>query len=87
MNFPVIYRAGNARLREKHPLIALPKLAHYVIKKHNMFFGGLHMELLEQRILKSGKVLPGGVLKIDSFLNHQMDPQLMHEMALRCEGV
>ena len=40
------------------------------------------MELLEQRILKSGKVLPGGVLKIDSFLNHQMDPQLMHEMAL-----
>ena len=39
------------------------------------------MELLEQRILTEGKVLPGGVLKIDSFLNHQMDPMLMHEMA------
>ena len=40
------------------------------------------MKLLEQRILKDGKVLPGGILKIDSFLNHQLDPQLMYEMAL-----
>ena len=39
------------------------------------------MKLLEQRILTNGKVLPGGVLKIDSFLNHQMDPMLMMEMA------
>ena len=39
------------------------------------------MELLEQRILSEGKVLPGGILKIDSFLNHQMDPLLMMEMA------
>ncbi len=39
------------------------------------------MKLLEQRILTEGKVLPGGVLKIDSFLNHQMDPVLMSEMA------
>lgn len=39
------------------------------------------MKLLEQRILTNGKVLPGGVLKIDSFLNHQMDPVLMMEMA------
>lgn len=39
------------------------------------------MKLLEQRILTSGKVLPGGILKIDSFLNHQMDPMLMMEMA------
>lgn len=39
------------------------------------------MELLEKRILSEGKVLPGGVLKIDSFLNHQMDPVLLREMA------
>ena len=39
------------------------------------------MKLLEQRILTNGKVLPGGILKIDSFLNHQMDPMLMMEMA------
>ena len=40
------------------------------------------MKLLEQRILEDGKVLPGGILKVDSFLNHQLDPKLMYEMAL-----
>ncbi len=40
------------------------------------------MELLEKRIREQGRVLPGGVLKIDSFLNHQIDPGLMYEMAL-----
>ena len=40
------------------------------------------MELLEQRILTDGKVLPGGILKVDVFLNHQIDPQLLYEMAL-----
>ena len=40
------------------------------------------MELLEQRILTDGKVLPGGILKVDGFLNHQIDPQLRYEMAL-----
>ncbi|MBQ2223933.1 MAG: xanthine phosphoribosyltransferase [Oscillospiraceae bacterium] len=40
------------------------------------------MELLEQRILSEGKVRPGGILKVDSFLNHQIDPQLLYEMAL-----
>lgn len=40
------------------------------------------MELLQQRILKDGKVLPGGVLKVDGFLNHQIDPALLYEMAL-----
>ena len=39
------------------------------------------MELLEQRILSEGKVKPGGILKVDSFLNHQMDPKLLFEMA------
>lgn len=40
------------------------------------------MELLQQRILKDGRVLPGGVLKVDGFLNHQIDPALLYEMAL-----
>ena len=40
------------------------------------------MERLEQRILRDGKVKPGGVLKVDSFLNHQIDPSLLYEMAL-----
>jgi xanthine phosphoribosyltransferase len=38
------------------------------------------MKLLEDRIRDVGKVLPGDVLKVDAFLNHQIDPQLMSEM-------
>ena len=38
------------------------------------------MKLLEERILKDGKVLDGDVLKIDSFLNHQIDVRLMEEL-------
>ena len=39
------------------------------------------MKLLEERILTDGRLLPGGILKIDSFLNHQLDPLLLQEMA------
>lgn len=39
------------------------------------------MELLKKRILQDGKCLPGGVLKVDSFINHQMDPILMKAVA------
>ena len=39
------------------------------------------MELLEQRILSDGRLLPGGILKVDNFLNHQMDPMLLQTMA------
>ena len=38
------------------------------------------MNFLEQRILKEGIVKPGNVLKVDSFLNHQMDIALMDEI-------
>ena len=40
------------------------------------------MKQLEDRILKDGRVLPGGILKVDGFLNHQIDPALLYEMAL-----
>ena len=39
------------------------------------------MKELKARILKDGRCLPGGVLKVDSFINHQMDPVLMQSMA------
>lgn len=39
------------------------------------------MKLLEDRILSDGKVLPGGILKVDNFLNHQIDTALLYEMA------
>ena len=35
------------------------------------------MKLLEDKIRMCGKVLPGGVLKVDSFLNHQIDVSLV----------
>ena len=38
------------------------------------------MQLLEDRIRKDGKVREGNVLKVDSFLNHQMDTDLFNEM-------
>ena len=38
------------------------------------------MRLLEERIRKDGVVKPGNVLKVDSFLNHQMDIELFNEM-------
>ena len=39
------------------------------------------MELLKERILKDGKSFEGGILKVDSFINHQMDPILMKAIA------
>lgn len=38
------------------------------------------MNFLEERILKDGIVKPGNVLKVDSFLNHQMDIALLDEI-------
>lgn len=38
------------------------------------------MNFLEERIVKDGIVKPGNVLKVDSFLNHQMDVCLLDEM-------
>jgi len=47
------------------------------------------METLKQRILTEGRDLGNGILKVDSFLNHQVDPVLMHacgqELARRFE--
>ena len=38
------------------------------------------MNCLEERILRDGVVKEGNVLKVDSFLNHQMDVELFNEM-------
>lgn len=38
------------------------------------------MNFLEERILKDGIVKEGNVLKVDSFLNHQMDVELFNQM-------
>lgn len=38
------------------------------------------MELLKERIRKDGVIKPGNVLKVDNFLNHQMDIELFNEI-------
>ena len=40
-----------------------------------------NMQLLKDKITNEGKCLPGGILKVDNFINHQMDPLLMQQMA------
>lgn len=39
------------------------------------------MKLLEERIKRDGVVKEGDILKVDSFLNHQIDPSLMEQIA------
>jgi xanthine phosphoribosyltransferase len=50
-----------------------------------------NMKELKERILRDGKNLGGGILKVDSFVNHQVDPLLMdacgREFARRFAGV
>lgn len=40
------------------------------------------MKALKERILKDSRCFPGGILKVDNFINHQMDPILMKSMAV-----
>ncbi len=39
------------------------------------------MELLKERIRKEGRSLPGGIVKVDGFLNHRVDTDLLAKMA------
>jgi len=55
------------------------------------FPGGYFVKELIERIQTKGKILPNGILKVDSFINHQVDPVLMdacgREFARRFAGV
>ena len=42
--------------------------------------GIITMNFLEERIMKDGVVKEGNILKVDSFLNHQMDVRLFKQM-------
>ena len=42
--------------------------------------GIITMNFLEERIMKDGVVKEGNILKVDSFLNHQMDVKLFKQM-------
>lgn len=42
--------------------------------------GDLSVNSLQKKILTDGKVLPGNILKVDGFLNHQIDINLLRDM-------
>ena len=45
------------------------------------------MELLKEKILKEGKVFPGNILKVDNFLNHLIDTELMCQIGKEFAGL
>lgn len=45
------------------------------------------MKALEEKILKEGTVLPGNILKVGSFLNHQLDVDFIMEMGKEIESL
>ena len=40
------------------------------------------MQELKDRIVKEGKILPGNIVKVDGFLNHRIDTELMEHIAI-----
>ena len=56
-------------------------MVEWVIERPLGDGGVFPMRLLEERILRDGKVREGGILKVDGFLNHQMDVELFRELA------
>lgn len=39
------------------------------------------LKILKERIMRDGHCLEGGILKVDSFINHQLDTRLMRQIA------
>jgi xanthine phosphoribosyltransferase len=58
---------------------------------YDLNYQEVHMQALKERILREGKNLGNGILKVDGFVNHQVDPQLMdaagREFARRFQGI
>ena len=44
------------------------------------------MKELQEKIKEYGTVLPGNVLKVDAFLNHQVDPK-RHQLLKHCQAL
>ena len=48
----------------------------------SLFLMNIKMKVLEERILNEGRCFEGGILKVDKFINHQMDPYLMKQIGI-----
>lgn len=49
---------------------------------YKVFLGVKSVKLLKQRIINDGVIIGSDIVKVDNFLNHQVDPVLMREIAL-----
>ena len=56
------------------------KIISYNMTNNLLTKGIITMNFLEERIMKDGVVKEGNILKVDSFLNHQMDVKLFRQM-------
>ncbi len=86
-------KSGRKGLSDRFFLLASHIICNIRFNPHN-FCVSLHqqlqivpiteqiMKLLRDRILKDGKCYPGGILKVDKFINHQLDPNLMKQIAV-----
>lgn len=58
-------------------ILYTPWRVHLPVVKSSNLGAIYNVKLLEQRILRDGANLGGGILKVDGFINHQVDPHLM----------
>ncbi len=81
-------KSGKKKKKEEKP-IAIPRALMYNNKEKDLWIllhrrinwrGQEPMKLLEDRIRKDGRILPGNVLKVDNFLNHQIDVNFVYEL-------
>lgn len=62
----------------RHSQLVIPQGVSGALREYKP--KGTHMQNLVERIEREGKNLGGGILKVDSFINHQLDPRLTLEM-------
>ena len=53
----------------------------FIVCRFYIFSGVFSLQLMEEKILAEGEVLPGGILKVGSFLNQQIDVAFLRSMA------
>ena len=61
-------------------LLTILESKSIIVYTNNYENGGYIMNFLEERIVKDGVIKENNVLKVDSFLNHQMDVELLDEI-------
>ncbi len=61
-------------------MLSNDRIVSYNMTNNLLTKGIITMNFLEERIMKDGVVKEGNILKVDSFLNHQMDVKLFKQM-------